>query len=525
MAGGRLTWFFEQLNPPDRELFPGQCSILNLRTKPAQSCRPAACDGGRRSQSNPGEEGNKVSEADIQLLLTALGGVLLLVALIVTRIRMHPLLALLVVALAVGLSAGMDVGSIAGATVAGAGRTLGAVGIVIALGAMLGKILADSGVTEAIADAILRRSSDTMLPWAMLLAAFVIGIPMFFEVGLVVLIPLIFSVARKLESKGTLKGSAYVLMGVPVIAALASLHGMVPPHPGPLTAIATLKTSVGPTMIYGFISALPAMVLAGPLYARLIAPHLAVRPDQALLDQFTAPTASAIDASVARPSAPVGVGILAVLMPAILMLANTLGETLLPRHSLGAKFTGFLGDPLVAMLAGVLFASISLVYLRGGSTEKLREALSASLKPIAGILLIIAGGGAFQEILVKAKVGDAIVHLTQHFLLPPLPLGWLIAMLLSVSTGSATVGIVGAAGLLAPLSAADPSLNVPLLALSIGSGSLFFNYANHAGFWLVKESFGMTMGEATLTISVIQSIVAVVGLGMVLLLNLFPALS
>jgi gluconate:H+ symporter, GntP family len=467
-----------------------------------------------------------LSESDIQLLLTALGGVVLLVALIVTRIRLHPLIALLVVSLAVGIAAGMDIGSIAGATVAGAGHTLGVVGIVIALGAMLGKILADSGVTEAIADSILSRSSDNMLPWAMAFAAFVVGIPMFFEVGLVVLLPLIFSVARKLESKGTVKGSPYVLIGVPVIAALASLHGMVPPHPGPLTAIATLKTSVGPTMVYGFISAIPAIILAGPVYARFIAPRMSVRPDQALLDQFTASGAqtSSGAATAATTSAPIGVGILAVLMPAILMLANTLGETLLPKNSWGAKLTAFLGDPLVAMLAGVLFASITLVYLRGGSTEKLREALGASLKPIAGILLIIAGGGAFQQILVKAKVGDAIVHLTQHFALPPLLLGWLIAMLLSVSTGSATVGIVGAAGLLAPLATADPSLNLPLLALAIGSGSLFFNYANHAGFWLVKESFGMTMGEATKTISVIQSIVALVGLGMVLLLNLFPAL-
>ncbi len=460
-----------------------------------------------------------MSEADIQLLLTALAGVALLVALIVTRIRLHPLIALLVVSLAVGIAAGMDISSIAGATVAGAGHTLGVVGIVIALGAMLGKILADSGVTEAIANSILSRSSDSMLPWAMAFVAFVIGIPMFFEVGLVVLLPLIFSVARKLEQKGTLKGSAYVLIGVPVIAALASLHGMVPPHPGPLTAIGTLKTSVGPTMVYGFIAAIPAIVLAGPLYARVIAPGMSVRPDQALLDQFTGSSAA-----TATAKAPVGVGILAVLMPAILMLANTLGETLLPKGSWGAKITGFLGDPLIAMLAGVLFASITLVYLRGGSTEKLREALGASLKPIAGILLIIAGGGAFQEILVKAKVGDAIVHLTQHFALPPLLLGWSIAMLLSVSTGSATVGIVGAAGLLAPLATADPSLNLPLLALAIGSGSLFFNYANHAGFWLVKESFGMTMGEATKTISVIQSIVALVGLGMVLVMNLLPAL-
>ena len=467
-----------------------------------------------------------MSESDIQLLLTALGGVALLVALIVSRIRMHPLIAFLVVSLAVGIVAGLDIASIAGATVAGAGHTLGVVGIVIALGAMLGKILADSGVTETIADSILNRSSDKMLPWAMAFAAFIVGIPMFFEVGLVVLLPLIFSVARKLEERGTVKGSAYVLIGVPVIAALASLHGMVPPHPGPLTAIATLKTSVGPTMVYGFISAIPAIILAGPVYGRFIAPRMSVRPDQALLDQFTLSGAQTSTDAVAAAvkSAPVGIGILAVLMPAILMLANTFGETLLPKGSWGAKVTAFLGDPLIAMLVGVLFASITLVYLRGGSTEKLREALGASLKPIAGILLIIAGGGAFQQILVKAKVGDAIVHLTQHFSLPPLLLGWLIAMLLSVSTGSATVGIVGAAGLLAPLATADPSLNLPLLALAIGSGSLFFNYANHAGFWLVKESFGMTMGEATKTISVIQSIVALVGLVMVLLLNLFPRL-
>jgi GntP family gluconate:H+ symporter len=467
-----------------------------------------------------------LSESDIQLLLTALGGVALLVTLIVTRIRLHPLIALLVVSLAVGIAAGMDIDSIAGATVAGAGHTLGVVGIVIALGAMLGKILADSGVTEAIADSILSRSSDSRLPWAMAFAAFIVGIPMFFEVGLVVMLPLIFSVARKLESKGTVNGSPYILIGVPVIAALASLHGMVPPHPGPLTAIATLKTSVGPTMVYGFISAIPAIVLAGPIYGRFIAPRMSVRPDQALLDQFTSSstqTSSGASTS-ATTNAPIGIGVLAVLMPALLMLANTLGETLLPRNSWGAKVTAFLGDPLIAMLAGVLFASITLVYLRGGSTEKLRDALGASLKPIAGILLIIAGGGAFQQILVKAKVGDAIVHLTQHFSLPPLLLGWLIAMLLSVSTGSATVGIVGAAGLLAPLASADPSLNLPLLALAIGSGSLFFNYANHAGFWLVKESFGMTMGEATKTISVVQSIVALVGLGMVLLMNLFPAL-
>ncbi len=467
----------------------------------------------------------RLSETDIQLLLTALGGVLLLVALIVSRVRLHPLIALLVVSLVVGFFAGMDITKITKVILTGAGQTLGDVGVIVALGAMLGKILADSGITETIADAIVRRSSDNALPWAMALAAFIVGIPMFFEVGLVVVLPLVFSVARKLELKGTTKGSTYVLLGVPVIAALASMHGMVPPHPGPLTAIATLKTSVAPTMLYGFIAAIPAIVLGGPLYGRFIAPRMSVRPDQALLDQFTGAGEHDGASEIAPKAKPgLGIGFVAVLLPAILMLANTVGETLFAKGSTIAKITDFLGEPLVAMLFSVLFASTTLVYMRGGDTEKLRESLGASLKPIAGILLIIAGGGAFKEVLVKAHVGDAIVHLTSHFALPPLLLGWMIAMLLSVATGSATVGIVGAAGLLAPLASSNPDLNLPLLALSIGSGSLFFNYANHAGFWLVKESFGMTLTEATKTISVVQSIVAVVGLLMVLLMNVLPAL-
>ena len=454
-----------------------------------------------------------MTSLDIQLLLTALVSVLVLVALIVSRIKMHPLLALLVVSIGVGFATGMEPGSIVKQLSNGAGKTLGAVGVVIALGAKLGKILADAGITEKIAEAILKHASDRMIPWAMTLVAFIVGIPMFFEVGLVVMLPLIFSVARKLESQARFKGSAYVYVGVPVISALAAMHGMVPPHPGPLTAIATLKTTVGPTMLYGFLAAIPAMVLGGPLYGAFIAPRMNTKPDQTLLDQFT------ITGNADSKQPGIALGILAALLPAILMLVHAVAEMLLPKDSPAMHVASFLGNPLIAMLLGVLFAIVALVLARGGDMEKLRDALGQSLKPIASIIMIIAGGGAFQQMLTSAKVGDAIVHLTQQFAFPPLILGWLIAMLLSVSTGSATVGIVGAAGLLAPLAGADPSLNLPLLALSIGCGSLFFNYANHAGFWMVKESFGMTMSEATKTISVVQSIVAVVGLIMVLIFN------
>ncbi|WAC71702.1 gluconate:H+ symporter [Roseateles sp. SL47] len=470
-----------------------------------------------------------MSPGDIQLLVIAFGSVLGLVALIVTKPRLHPLVALLLVSMAVGLCTGMPLNKLVSAISGGAGKTLGAVGLVVALGAMLGKLLADSGITTSVADAIVSRSSYRALPWAMAAVAFVVGIPMFFEVGLVVLLPLIFGVARKLESDQQGKGSAYVYVSVPVIAALAAMHGMVPPHPGPLTAIATLKTSVGPTMIYGFIAAIPAIILGGPVYAAFIAPRMRARPDEAMIHQYVAEGRGAEHGQEAAASAParphvpgVGIGVLCALLPAVLMLSHAVAEIVLDKASPVLHIAAFVGNPIISMLLGLIFA---MVMLRSGDPEAVRQSLSQSVKPISNVLLIIAGGGAFQQVLTDAGVGNAIVHMSHLWAVSPLLLGWLISMLLSVSTGSATVGIVGAAGLLAPLSASDAAINQPLLALSIGCGSLFFNYANHAGFWLVKESFGMTMGEATRTISVVQSIVAVVGLLMVLVMNLLPPLG
>jgi GntP family gluconate:H+ symporter len=458
------------------------------------------------------------------LLATAVGGVAFLVLLIVSKIRFHPLLALIVTSIAVGLITGMPGDKLIKSIESGAGGTLGAVGLVVALGAMLGKILAEGGVTEGISNLIIAKTSTRMLPWAMAGAAFVIGIPMFFEVGLVVLLPLIFSVARKLEAQKAINGSAYVYVGVPVIAALASMHGMVPPHPGPLTAIASLNANIGATMLYGFLAAIPAIIIGGPVYGAIVTPRLKVKPDQALIDQFSVDNSAADTTTPAQTPPGLGLSLLTALLPAVLMLFHAIAELVFAKDSAILNITDFLGDPAIAMLIGVLFAASVLIYGRGGDTEKLRNSMSASVKPIANVLLIIAGGGAFQHVLTDAKVGDAIMHMSQQFSLSPLVLGWSIAMLLSVSTGSATVGIVGASGLLAPLAGTDMALNSSLLALSIGCGSLFFNYANHAGFWLVKESFGMSMGEATATISVIQSIVSVVGLVMVLLMNLAPPL-
>ncbi|MDY0393492.1 gluconate:H+ symporter [Virgibacillus halophilus] len=452
---------------------------------------------------------------DTQLLIITVCGILLLIALITSKLHMHPLVALLIVSVGVGLASGLNLDKIAESIENGAGSTLGETGLTVALGAMLGKLLADSGASERIASVILRGSGHKSLPWLMALAAFIIGIPMFFEVGLIMLLPLIFTVAKKLEVHGSVKGSPYIAIGIPVIAALATMHGMVPPHPGPLIAISAFHANLSMTMIYGFICAVPAVVLAGPIYSKFITPTMTVKPDKDLLDQYSPQTETNND----TPSIPITTAFAAILIPVLMMLLHAVAGTFFSEKSVFYKVAAFVGNPVIAMLIGVLAAIIMLGYARGTNTKTIRDSLGTSLKPIAGILLIIAGGGAFGEVLKDSGVGDAIVHLASGFSLSAITLGWVVAALLSVSTGSATVGIVGSTSLLAPLVAADPSINTALLTVAVGSGSLFFNYANHGGFWLVKESFGMSMGETFKTITIVQSIVGLVGLAMTLLLN------
>ncbi|PTL17377.1 gluconate transporter [Staphylococcus gallinarum] len=451
---------------------------------------------------------------DYQLLIITVVSILLLIFLITSKLRFHPLLALLLTAIFVGFTSGLDIDKIVKSIETGAGSTLGETGVTIALGAMLGKILSDSGASDRIATAILKNATPQRLPWLMALAAFIIGIPMFFEVGLIMLLPLIFTIARKLEDSNTIKGSAYIAIGVPVIAALCTMHGMVPPHPGPLISVNQFGANIGLTMIYGMICAIPTIIIAGPLYGKFITPRLSVKPSNDLLQQYTN------DSNITtRQPISTALAFSTILVPVVLMLLHAIAGVCFREQSLQYKVFEFLGSPIIAMFIGVLYALLTLGYLRGQDTQQLRDALGSSLKPIAGIMLIIAGGGAFGQVLEDSGVGTSIVHLADQFSLTALLMGWIVAALLSISTGSATVGIVGATNLLFPLIQADSSINVELLTIAIGSGSLFFNYVNHGGFWLVKESFGMSMGETFKTITIVQSIVGLCGLVMVLLLN------
>ncbi|MBI0375370.1 gluconate transporter [Streptomyces albiflaviniger] len=478
------------------------------------------------------------------LLLILTVAIAALIYLINSRLRVHPFVALILVSVGTGIAAGEPAAKLAGSIEEGAGGTLGDVGVTLALGAMLGRLLSDSGATDAIARALVARAEPRRLPWLVGAAAFVIGVPMFFEVGLIVLLPLIFSVARRMEEQGGTKGSPYVLLGVPAIASLSTLHGMLPPHPGPLTAMTGLHADLGLTLGVGIICAVPTVILAGPVYARWIAPRLPdVAPDAELVAQFTgverqpaetgtsAPGARAGAEVPRRTGVPTGLAVAAVLVPVALMLLRTLAETVLDESSgLGAALV-LAGEPLVAMLAGFVFAlGVTMVGAArsgsgrsgsGPSGEETRASLTDSLKSIAAILLIIGGGGAFKQVLQDSGIGDAIASAAEGAHVNVILLGWLVALLLSLTTGSATVGIVSATGIVAPLIGDGGGLEASLLVVAIGAGSLGLNYVNHAGFWLVKESFGMDLTQATKTQTAVQTLVSVLGLAMALLLSVF----
>lgn len=449
------------------------------------------------------------------LLAILAAAIALLIVLINSRLRFHPFIALMVVSIGTALAAGLSTEEIAESVEKGAGGILGDVGVTLAFGAMLGRLLSASGATDRVARAIVDRAGERALPWYLAGAAFLLGIPMFFEIGLIVLLPLIFSVARRLEQAGRGRGSPYVYLATPAIAALATLHGMTPPHPGPLVALEGLNADLGTTIAIGLVCAVPTVVLAGPVYGRWIAPRLDVRPDAELTAQFTG-------GDGAEPARRVHLGwaVSAVLVPVVLMLLRTVAEVVPAAGSPLRHVLTFTGEPVIAMFAGFLFALFALGYRSGMPAERIRGALGESIKSIAGILLIIAGGGAFNQVLEDSGIGEAIAAAASGAQLNLLVLGWLVALVLSFSTGSATVGIVSATGILAPLAAGGSSVHTALLVVAIGSGSIGLNYVNHAGFWLVKESFGMTLGQATRSHTAIQTIVSVCGLGMTLLLSL-----
>ncbi|MFC7844178.1 GntP family permease [Streptomyces sp. NPDC057382] len=445
------------------------------------------------------------SAGHAQLGIAVLAGIAVIV-LLITKFKLHAFLALTIGSLALGATAGAPLDKVLTSFSAGLGSTVAGVGVLIALGAILGKMLADSGGADEIVDTILAKAGGRSMPWAMVLIASVIGLPLFFEVGIVLLIPVVLMVAKR---------GNYSLMriGIPALAGLSVMHGLVPPHPGPLVAIDAVGADLGVTLALGVLVAIPTVIIAGPVFSRYAARWVDVPAPEKMIPQ------RASEELEKRPG--FGATLFTVLLPVILMLAKALVDIVVddPEQPVQRVFD-VVGAPMIALLASVLVGIFTLLRPAGFSKERISPLVEKSLMPIAGILLIVGAGGGFKQTLIDTGVGQMVLDISEDWSIPALLLAWLIAVVIRLATGSATVATVSAAGLVAPLAADMSTTHAALLVLAIGAGSLFFSHVNDAGFWMVKEYFGLTVGQNIKTWSVMETIISVVAGGLVLLLSL-----
>ncbi|MGW0562141.1 GntT/GntP/DsdX family permease [Streptomyces sp. NPDC003016] len=440
-----------------------------------------------------------------QLGIAVLAGIAVIV-LLITKFKLHAFLALTIGSLALGAFSGAPLDKAISSFSTGLGNTVAGVGVLIALGAILGKLLADSGGADQIVDTILAKASGRAMPWAMVLIASIIGLPLFFEVGIVLLIPVVLLVAKR---------GNYSLMriGIPALAGLSVMHGLIPPHPGPLVAIDAIGANLGVTLALGVLVAIPTVIIAGPLFSKYAARWVDVPVPEKMVLQ--------------RPSEDLerrpgfGATVATVMLPVVLMLAKALVDIVVDDPgNVVQRATDVIGSPLIALLAAVLVGLFTLGRAAGFTKDRLSTTVEKSLAPIAGVLMIVGAGGGFKQTLIDVGVGQMILDFSEDWAIPTLLLAWLIAVAIRLATGSATVATISAAGLVAPLAADMSTSHAALLVLAVGAGSLFFSHVNDAGFWLVKEYFGMDVGQTVKTWSVMETIISVVSLVFVLLLSL-----
>jgi GntP family gluconate:H+ symporter len=439
-----------------------------------------------------------------QLITAALVAITLLVVLI-TLVKLHPFLALIIGGLTVGIIAGENVNDVLASFTAGFGSTAAGVGALIALGAMFAKLLADSGGADQIVDTIVGRASGRMLPWAMAAVGAIIGLPMFFEIGLVLLMPVIYLVARRAQV-------SLITVGIPALAGLSAMHGFVPPHPGPVTAIDYLGADLGVTLGLGILVAVPTVIVAGPLFGSLAGRWVVVEPPS------TWESDERDDAR--RPS--FGVTIATVLLPVVLMLGKAVLDIVIDDPDDTVQQVGdVVGNPFVALLIAVLVAMYTFGLRAGMDRSKVSETVATSLPPIAGILLIVAAGGGFKQVLVDTGIGTLLADWAKDANVSVLLLAWVLAVLIRLATGSATVATITASSLMIGLVEGMSTGETSLVVLAVGAGSVFFSHVNDAGFWLVKEYFGMSVGQTVKTWSLMETVLSVTGLVVVLVLGVF----
>lgn len=407
--------------------------------------------------------------------------------------KTNPFIAFLISSILAGLLLGIPVQEIAGSIQKGIGELLGGLVIIITMGAMLGKIVADSGAAQRISEFLMQIFGKKYINWAMMITGFIVGIPLFFNVGFVLLVPLVFSVTYQYRISA-------IYVGVPMLAALSVTHGLLPPHPAPAALVAQFGANMGLTLLYGIIIAVPTIILAGPVFS-------------ASVKNMKASPLETLQAKIKPQSELPGIfnSFLSSLLPVFLLIGTSLATLWVDEQSTGYPYLLFVSDPSMVMLLSLLFATFTLGLRMKTPIAAIMDGYVMAVKDIAMILLIIAGAGAYKQILMDSGVSLAIASSLNEWNMNPLVLGWMIAALIRICVGSATVAGLTAAGIISPIVASgvvDPNLMV----LSIGAGSLIFSHFNDGGFWLVKEYFNLSIKDTLKSWSLMETIVAILGL-------------
>jgi gluconate transporter len=437
------------------------------------------------------------------LLIVGVGVILLL--LLMVKLKFDGFLSLIVVSVVVGLLEGMPLNAVTKSIYDGIGGQLKSLILILAFGAMLGKLLADSGAAQRIATTLINKFGKENVQWAMLLTSIIVGITMFFEAGFIVLIPIIYTVVAE-------TGLSLIYVGLPAVIGLSTTHSFLPPHPGPAAVAVIFGADMGKTLLLGLLVALPAALIVGVFYSRT---------KFATGVKASIPTGLVTVKVFKEEEMPsFAMSMFTALIPIVLMAVSTFGDLLLTKKAPILTYLHFFGDAPIALLITVLISIFTLGIHRGKTLHEVMSSLSGSVKAIAMIILVIAAGGAFKQVIVDAGVGKSITALTHGLNVSPIVLAWTIAATLRIAVGSATVAITTASGIVLPLLQSS-GVSPELMVLATSSGSVFASHVNDPGFWMFKEYFNLELAEAIKVRTTYTCILAVLGLIGVLILNLF----
>ncbi|ATH92831.1 gluconate permease [Bacillus glycinifermentans] len=445
------------------------------------------------------------------LLIIALGVLLLLI--LIMRFKLNTFVSLIIVSFIVALLLGIPMSDVVGSIESGLGGTLGHIGLIFGMGAMLGRLIADAGGANRIATTLIDRFGEKRIQWAVLFASFIVGIALFLEVTIVLLIPIIFSIAKELRV-------SIVHLGLPMVSAALATHAFLPPHPGPTAVAAEYGANIGLVLIYGIIVAIPTVILSGILYPKLakrIVPSAWTREGS---ESF------GIAKTFKEEEMPgFAVSVFTALFPVILMALGAAVDILQAElkfsDSLFIDMIRFVGNSSTAMVISLLVAVYTMGIRRKVPIQKLMDSCGSAINALGMLLLIIGGGGALKQVLIDGGVGDYVASIFSGTSMSPVFFAWMVAAILRICLGSGTVATLTTAGLVIPSLASMPDVNLELVALATGAGSAIASHVNDAGFWMVKESLGMTLKEAFGTYTVLSTITAVSGLAFTMILDVF----